>query len=310
MAFDHHSHQNRHVDERVAIAGCRVAGDADPDDLYPDRDFDLLRDALSESGIEAVPVSWDHPDFDWGSVAAVLVRSTWDSVDRPKQYLCWARAVSTLTTVINPAEVIEWGLDKTYLQDLADAGIPVVPTEWVTPGADWKAIGSRDVVIKPSISAGGRDTAWYGSGQQGDAEAHAASLLAQGHTVMIQPYLLSVSNSGEIDLVYIDGRYSHSIRKGAVLERGAGVQQRPWERMTWLGVAAPDDAELALADAAMAVVGSRFGRLAYGRVDVLDGPTGQPMVLEVELIDANLSLTDFPEAASSLAKAAADRLST
>ena len=38
---------------------------------------------------------------------------------------------------------------------------------------------------------------------------------------MLQPYLESVDTSGESALMYIDGRFSHAIRKGALLPAGA-----------------------------------------------------------------------------------------
>jgi hypothetical protein len=48
--------------------------------------------------------------------------------------------------------------------------------------------------------------------------------------------------------------------------------------------------------------------LIYARVDLIDGPSGEPLVLEVELIDPNLSLTLHPPAADALATAIATRV--
>ncbi len=47
-----------------------------------------------------------------------------------------------------------------------------------------------------------------------------ARLIAEGRSVMIQPYLERVDEQGETALVYINGEFSHAIGKGAVLSRG------------------------------------------------------------------------------------------
>ena len=292
----------------VVVACCRLSGEAEPSCLFPDGDRGLLVRALAAVGLEAVAVSWDDPGFDWVSPAGVLVSSTWDSVDRPEEYVRWARRVSATTTLVNPAEVIEWNLDKTYLRDLAGVGLRVLPTEWVPPGGSWSGNADGDVVVKPSVSAGGRDTAWYSQGQSALVEAHVARLVGLGHTVMVQPYVVSVDDPGEIDLIYIDGRFSHGVRKKPLLERDVGVLARPWERMGWLGLAEPTAAERSLGDDTAAVLAARFGDLVYGRVDIVALAGGEPALLEVELIDPNLSLSDFPEAATRLAAAVVERL--
>ena len=59
--------------------------------------------------------------------------------------------------------MIRWNTDKTYLRDLAAAGVPVVPTEHLEPVLvpAWPAAWA-EVVVKPAVSAGSRDTARYG----------------------------------------------------------------------------------------------------------------------------------------------------
>jgi hypothetical protein len=109
---------------RVAIACCRRRADARPADLYPDRDAAPLRAALRELGVASWPLSWDDPGADWGSYSHVLVSSTWDSVDRPAEYLAWARAVSAASTLVNPLAVIEWNLDKVHQREPAASGLP------------------------------------------------------------------------------------------------------------------------------------------------------------------------------------------
>lgn len=291
---------------RIAVACCRRTATAAPDDLYPDLDAPLLCDALVELGASPALVSWDDPRVDWSAFAEVVVSSTWDSVDCPDEYLRWTRKVSAVSRLLNPAAVIAWGIDKKYQLDLAEAGVPVVPTAWVEPGERWEP-PSFELVVKPAVSAGGRDTARYAATDTSEASAHVGRLQAGGRTVMVQEYLPSIDVVGEVDLVFIGGSFSHAVRKEPALRLGEGVVDEPWLRMAWSGIVLPDRAQLAVAGAAMRVVSERFDRsLPYGRVDLVEDRHGDPLVLEVELVDPYLSLDMAPSAAASLASAILD----
>ncbi len=287
----------------VAIACCRRSGDARPDDLYPDPDAAPLRSALASMGVSSALVAWDDPGADWASFSRVLVSSTWDSVDRPAEYLAWARRVDAATTLVNPAVVIDWGLDKVHQRQLAEARVPVVPTTWVGPGSEWPSPPEGDFVVKPSVSAGGRSTAIY-AGADPRAVAHVRGLQALGQTVMVQDYLLGVESQGETDLIFFDGAFSHAVAKKAFLHRGEGVIERPWERMSWAGLTTPRPAQVDVAKRALGFISDRLGcRLTYARFDLVDGHDGEPLVLEVELVDPYLSLEREPRAAGRLALA-------
>lgn len=285
----------------VAIASCRRVSTAGPMDLYPDPDAAPLRQALERLGATTMAVSWDNPDLDWGSFARVVVSSTWDSVDRPVEYRAWAGTVSAVSVLVNPARVIEWNLDKQHQKGLADAGVPVIPTSWVEPHEAWDP-PSVQFVIKPSISAGGRSTARYASTDARQAIAHLRSLQEAGQTVMVQEYMESIERDGELDLVFIDGEFSHAVHKKPALRLGEGIVDRPWERMAWSGVATPNSEQFSVALESMRIVSEILGEVpTYGRVDLVGGPEGDPLVLEIELIDPYLSLDMVPEAASRLA---------
>lgn len=302
---------------RLAIATCAELPELDQDDR-------LLRDALEARGVATAAVVWDDPTVDWSAYPTVLIRSTWDYTDRARQFADWTRRVEHSSALLNPAEVVAWNIDKTYLRDLEQRGLPIVPTIWLDPerNMDARAIHTRfpafgDFVIKPTVSAGSRDTGRYEAGDTPSrmlAITHAKNLLGVGRHVMLQRYLRQVDTVGETALVYVDGQFSHAVRKSALLagpyrrEETEGVLYRR-ERM------APRDAseaERAVADRVMATIPEVFPGLdrplLYARVDLIPDDEGKPVILEVELIEPSLFLEHAPGSAERVAEAVEARL--
>jgi len=246
----------------------------------PDLDEDgaALLEALDAEGVRAAPVVWDS-GADWAAYDLVVVRSTWDYDRRREQFLAWAASVPRLA---NPADVLAWNTDKTYLQALASAGVPVVETTWLVPG-DVFTPPAGPYVVKPTVSAGARDTAAYDGGA--DATAHVQRLLAAGRPVMVQPYLPQVEVLGETSVLCFEGEMSHAASKSALLQVGAGVRNDIDSR-AFVTPAEPSRAQVDLAKAALAVVGQP---LLYARVDLVPGPDG-PLLLELELTEPSLFL--------------------
>jgi hypothetical protein len=287
----------------VAIACCRRADDSAPDDLEFDRDAAPLQSALGELGVTSTLVSWDDPTTDWSRFSKVLVSSTWDSVDRPAAYLDWARRVASSTVLVNPPNALEWGLDKAHQRDLATVGVPTIPTVWVEPGEHWVTPPDFDFVVKPSISAGGRNTVRYASRDQRSID-HVTALQRAGQTAMIQPFLASIDSEGELDLIFISGTFSHAVVKNALLREGRTPGDRPWEEMSWSGLTTPTNDQLEVAGRTAAVVTDLLGRCpCYCRIDLINDAERSPLLLEIELIDPYLSLDEEPDAARRLAGA-------
>lgn len=251
-----------------------------------DTDLPLLLDSARERGVEMELAIWDDPAVDWSAHELVVVRSCWDYVQRRDDFLAWAGRVPRLT---NPVEVLAWNTDKTYLREMADAGVPVIDTRWdVRRGDDLP--DADEWVVKPSISAGSRDTARWGDPEE--VYAHSEELLAAGRTVMLQPYVPSVDTEGETALLYFGGRFSHAIRKGPLLERGEGVRQDRDSREV-ITPRAPTAAQHEVAEQALAALPSSLptaSELAYARVDLVTDPDGQPRLIELELTEPSLFL--------------------
>jgi hypothetical protein len=182
-----------------------------------DPDLPLAVTALADAGLRADVVRWDDPAVDWAAYRVTVVRSCWDYAWRLPEFLAWADSVPALR---NPIDVLRWNTDKTYLRDLERAGLPGVPTFWNPSGVpDLPEAG--EWVVKPSVSAGSRDTARWTDPDA--AMAHVAELIGAGRTAMVQPYQASVDAAGGTAMLFIGGRFSHSVRKGPLLAPGEGV---------------------------------------------------------------------------------------
>ncbi|MBA2637834.1 MAG: hypothetical protein H0U79_06395 [Solirubrobacterales bacterium] len=153
-------------------------------------------------------------------------------------------------------------------------------------------------MVKPAVSAGSLDTARHTDPAR--AREHVAALLATGRTVMVQPYLPAVDTWGETALLYLDGRFSHAIRKGPLLSDGAATEGGLYLEEE-IEPRVPSVRERQLGDAVIALATERLGRLLYARVDVLADPSGAPVLLELELAEPSLLLAHGLGASARLA---------
>ncbi|CAL9616098.1 Cycloserine biosynthesis protein DcsG [Streptomyces sp. enrichment culture] len=268
---------------------------------HKDRDLPVLVRALREAGADAVAVAWDDPDVDWAGFDLALIRSTWDYSWRAEEFTAWAERCGEATRLANPLGVVTWNADKRYLGQLAEAGVPVVPTRYFAPGDPLDLPADREFVVKPASGAGARYAARYPAGERDAAVRQAERMHREGFTVMVQPYLSSIDTHGERALQFFGGRLLHAGVKGAVLAPGtpydadkvAHPDLRSWE---------PTAAELAVAEKALAAVPGD-AELLYARVDLVTGPDGEPCVMELELIEPNLFLHLHPDSVPKVVEA-------
>ncbi len=190
----------------------------------------------------------------------------------------------------NSHDVISWNTDKVYLRQLEAAGVPIIETRWdIAPGDD---IGEHDEwVVKPTVSAGSRDTARWTS--RDDVYAHSAELVAAGRTSMTQPYIASVDDEGETAMLFFGGTFSHAIRKGAILARAKAYVRTATVAVRTRWHASRSEAQHAVAAQALAATDEILGRsaeLMYARVDLVTAADGSPLVIELELTEPSLFL--------------------
>ncbi|WP_052850157.1 ATP-grasp domain-containing protein [Streptomyces avicenniae] len=289
----------------------------DETSLPIDHDMTLLLEACREAGLKTEVCAWDDPDIDWSRFGAVVLRSPWTYVEQLPEFLAWCERVDAATRLLNPLPVVRWSLDKHYLADLAAHGVPVVPTTFLGRDADpsrtlreFQAAHpeAAEVVVKPTVGAYSLGVRRFPRARHAEAADYAAGLLAKGSEVMVQPYLDAIDLEGETDLIYFDGTYSHAIRKSAMLAADGTVNV---PLMEFRQARDADEGERAVASAVLDAAAAHLRLdqpLLYGRIDLVRGSGGEPLVLEAELCEPSLSLPFAEAGATRFAEAMAARL--
>jgi O-ureido-D-serine cyclo-ligase len=285
----------------IALVSARAARDLD-EDLPP------LIAALRARSAPVSIVDWDDATVDWRAFEMALLRSTWDYATRLTEFNDWIERVARLTRLVNPPAIIRWNTDKHYLADLARAGVPTVVSEFVDPGQDVAHAlrefqarhGGGELVVKPAIGAGSRDAQRHRGRDRAAIEAHLRRLIEAGRSALMQPYLDRVDAQGETALIYFAGRFSHAIRKGALLRTGEGPTDQLFAAET-ITPRDPTTAELRVGELALRAIPS--GPLLYARVDLIRDAHDEPCVLELELTEPSVFLLHDPDSAARFAAA-------
>lgn len=260
--------------------------------------------------LDATWAVWDDPAVDWSAFELVVVRSVWDYSERVDEFLAWTRTPARLA---NPADLLAWNADKRYLGELTAAGLPTVETRLLAPGEALAAddpLLDGELVVKPTVSAGARDTSRFAPDERERRDALVARIHASGRTAMVQPFVASVDERGESALLLFDGRFSHAIEKGRILEPGADPIV-DHGHLPEIRAYLPTADERAVAEHAIAVVAERFGSVPlYARVDLVGGDDGRPLLLELELTEPYLFLDHAETATRTFADAIRARAGT
>ncbi len=190
---------------RIAFATCDVFPDGRPDDR------------LAAAPIGAEFKVWNDPEVDWSAFDRVVIRSVWDCYRDLRAFLGWCAMVGG-KRLRNRPELVAFNADKRYLATLK---VPIVPTTFLGPGVELTPYDA-EIVVKPNMSAGARDTGRFTPDAFDDAAALVELIHAGGRTALVQPYLPAVDTHGETAVVLFGGERSHVLAKRPVL-RSAGI---------------------------------------------------------------------------------------
>ncbi len=260
--------------------------------------MDALRDPFAARGLQVEDLSWDDPKADWASYAAVIIGTTWDYWDRLDEFLATLERIEAHTLLFNPLALVKWNVRKTYLRDLEAKGAKLIPTLWLdvcdaaAVSAAFETLGSEDVVFKRQVGAGAKDQHRLKRGEP---------VPNMPHPMMAQPFLPMIQQEGELSFIFIDGQFCHALIKRAQpgdyrIQSTYGGRE---EKIT------PSTEDLA---AAKAIIGTLDAAPLYGRVDMLRGPDGGLLLMELEVIEPYLYPIEGPELGPRLADAVSMRL--
>jgi hypothetical protein len=271
--------------------------DLDPDDC-------LFKDELVKRGHKVSACIWDDKSIDWSKFDVSIMRSAWDYHLKKDQFYAWMDKVSRQTKLLNPPELMKWSSHKSYLKELGEANLPVIETLWVEKGGLANGLFDKlhwqKAIVKPAVGLSTFGVKRITLNENGtpsksgikEAEDH-ANELAKTEDVMIQPYLDSVEDYGERALIFLNGEYSHTVRKASFQKLAPGGQAGETTVVTGAK-------EVAVAQQ---VIDYLTERPLYARVDLVRDFSNKPLLLELELVEPSLFLSFHPPAAVGFADA-------
>ena len=178
----------------------------------------LLQTALEDKGLKVCKKDWADSNFDWKKTKYAIFRTTWDYFDRFDDFFSWLDQTKNKTTFINSAEIINWNIDKHYLKDLAKNNINIAPTLFIEKGDEislkqlFEKTNWTEAVLKPAISGAARYTYRINPSNCSEFEVVFQELI-ENECMLFQEFLNNITTEGEISLILIDGKYTHSVKK-------------------------------------------------------------------------------------------------
>ena len=262
---------------------------------------ELLKSAFEAQGLKVDITYWDNPTYEWQETKSVLFRTIWDYFERFDEFWEWLEQVKTKTRLINSYELIKWNIDKHYLKDMSSWGIETVPTYFADKGCNMKLheIAKRnqwkDLVIKPAISASAFKT-YKILANEIQANEKLFNSLVQERNMLVQPYFETITQLGEASLMVFDGKFTHAILKKA--RPGDFRVQDDFGGTVHNYI--PTKAEINFAEEVFKTCKTKP---VYGRVDIVWDNDKNFYLSELEIIEPELWIRNYPKCAERIAEA-------
>ncbi len=271
----------------------------------------LLLPALAARGVDAQPLIWNDPAVDWSLPVVSVIRSAWDYHYQRTAFLDWARYVSQLHALWNPFSLLCWNTHKGYLHDLERDGIPIIPTLWLAQGTTtdlgrlMREHSWAEAVVKPAVSASAYATLLVKEETLAQGQQHLEHMLAS-QDMLIQPFFPTVIDPGEHSLVFIDGTFTHAIRRQPALGADLSTRPVPSQKAPLVPqLFVPQEEEIHFAQKVLARLSSP---ILYARVDLVCDENEHLHLMEVELVEPGLWLALAPSAVERFADAIAQKV--
>lgn len=179
----------------------------------------LLVTPFEQRGWSVTDVSWHNNKVDWNQFDAVLIRSPWDYQKAPEDFLNVLNQIDASDAVLeNSLELVEWNIDKTYLRDLEQQGVEIVPSLWFDHFSDsiypsvFDDLNTDEIIIKPTVSANADNTFRISYSNYLDVKKELESVF-KNRSFLIQPFMENIIKEGEFSVFFFGDTYSHTILK-------------------------------------------------------------------------------------------------
>jgi hypothetical protein len=266
----------------------------------------LLKSALEKQGLTVEITYWDNPSYDWSKTKSVMFRTIWDYFEKFEEFFKWLDEIKHQTQLINSYELVKWNIDKHYLKDLNENGINIVPTYFtkqhkqeslldISNEMEWE-----DLVIKPAISAAAFQTFKILNDQINEKEELFQQLI-KNKDMLVQPFFETISEFGEASLMIFDGKFSHAILKKA--KKGDFRVQDDFGGTVHDYLPSTEEVKFALE-----VIKACKTTPLYGRVDIVWDQEKNIYLSELEIIEPELWIRNYPKSAERIAKAVSNKL--
>ena len=180
----------------------------------------VLAGNFRDRGVEVTPVIWSDTNWHMQDFHAIIIRSCWDYHLQVNRFLQWVKTVSTLKIpLFNQAPLIQWNYHKSYLQDLSEQGVTIIPTRWYRAedrpaiAAVMDELEAPEIVIKPAVGATAYKTIKLDAESVGSFNWDGPQPYPQGF--LIQKFMKEIESAGEWSHIFFSGKYSHSVIKQA-----------------------------------------------------------------------------------------------
>jgi hypothetical protein len=175
----------------------------------------LFTEALAARGYATEMVFIEDSGTDWSRFFGVCAVMSWGYPRVIAEFQATLASIAASgVPMINGPATVQCNLDKAYLDELGDLGVPVPRTVTIAKAdaasiaAAFDALGCDDVVIKPQIGGG----AWRQVRlKRGDPIPDADQLPLEA--ALVQPFLTGVPKLGELSVLTFGGAVSHALSK-------------------------------------------------------------------------------------------------
>lgn len=182
-------------------------------------EYDELLCFLQDKGLCVEPVIWNDERVDWGQYDFAILKSPWDYHENVPAFYDWLNKLQACQVrLLNSASIVQWNMDKHYLQDITAAGLSVIATRFLTQGSKagdiypcFELFGTDRLILKPCISAGAMNTLLLTREKIAARSEEIDGLLAAA-AYLVQPFEEAVLK-GEWSFLFFNGVYSHSVLK-------------------------------------------------------------------------------------------------